>query len=249
MIERDWRFFKKCLDSLTTDVYVQPPDPGHTEWALEALDMVRTTAYVDREIEGQQVLDVGCGWGFMAEPFEYWGFEWNGVTIGDDFKQAQQHLSRAGKDPTKVIEADMSFLPYPEPCFDLIFARHVLEHSPFPVITLMEWRRVTKENGWLCLVAPAPHWWKYGGMNHYSLVPQEALEFWLKRSGWKPIHYFTFDNRNPSFLKHLEVYQSAISGLTIPGDIAESGKKILDRYPPGPVEYRIICQRSEEVVT
>ena len=41
--------------------------------------------------------------------------------------------------------ADYNFLEYPDNSFDLVFSRHSLEHSPFPVLTLMEWYRVARD--------------------------------------------------------------------------------------------------------
>lgn len=140
----------------------------------------------------------------------------------------------------------MTFLPFDDNEFDLIFARHVLEHSPFPIITLMEWHRVAKKKGWMCLVAPAPHYWLSGGRNHYSIVPLKNLEWWLRRSGWEPVHYLAFDNRMRSFLKHLEVLPPDLRKKSR-DEILLEGKEIIGRYPEGPVEYRIICRSGEEV--
>lgn len=246
-IERDYTFFKECVENLTGDVYAQPPDEGHKEWAKEALDWIMTTIYVDTGAVGQRVLDVGCGQAFMAPLFARHGFFWEGVTIGDDYKAARAFLSGQNMNPDLVKEADMTFLPFENNVYDLIFARHVLEHSPFPVITLMEWHRVAKRKGWLCLVAPAPHWWLYGGRNHYSIVPKENLVWWLRRSGWEPVHYLPFDNRMRSFLKHLTVIPPHIRKMSR-DKIIDQASEIVERYPEGPVEYRIICRATEEQI-
>ena len=228
---RDYFAFNKFVVRLTGDVYGQPTDPGHTAWALHAFDWIRTTIYAEKEMVGQ-VLDVGCGEAFMCLPFEAIGMNWTGVTIGKDFERAKVVLEELKFDPAKVEEADMTFLPFNDNTFDLVFARHVLEHSPFPIITLMEWRRVTKPGGHLCLVSPAPHWWGVRGKNHYAVVPKQNLEWWLMRSGWHVQHEFNFHNRDPLFLKHLEVYQA-------------TGEKALGAYPVGDVEFRFICERGE----
>jgi ubiquinone/menaquinone biosynthesis C-methylase UbiE len=243
--DRSYKFFDQCVEELTQDVYAQPPDNGHTDWALETLDWLRTAIYDEKSIEGERVLDIGCGWGFMANPFMLHGFDWHGITIGADFNHARRWLKRSGLDPKRVTNQDMTFLSFGNQEFDLLFARHVLEHSPFPIITLMEWRRITKVGGYLCLVMPAPHWWQYGGRNHYSIVPQKAVRFWLGRAGWRPTHYFEFSNRETSFLKHLEVLNKGLAVVS-PEEREATKKLILESYPEGPVEYRFICQRSEE---
>lgn len=262
---RDYTFFDKCAHNLSQDVYPQPPDPGHTDWALHSLEWIKSTIYADKREEYEEdgiamvrveetvvsgkVLDVGCGWGFLAKPFETMGLNWTGVTIGEDVVGARGKLIEDGLSPEKVIESDMTFLPWAGPEFDLIYARHVLEHSPYPIITLMEWHRVTKDDGHLCLVAPAPHYWQYRGKNHYSIVPKPLLKWWLERAGWYIVHEFDFMNRDPLFLKHLEVYQSAVKHARGGEDYKMAlGQGVLESYPEGPVEFRFICRKAKEVL-
>jgi len=243
---RDYTRFDERLDRLNRDVYAQPPDGGHTAWAEAALAWLLEKVYPGMGRPVGRVLDVGCGQGFMCERFEQAGLGWTGVAIGEDVLRAQSHLAETGRSTDKVQEADMSFLPFEGASFDLVFARHVLEHSPFPILTLMEWRRMVQFGGWLCLIAPAPHYWKYRGRNHYSVAPKELLKWWLMRGGWNPIHEVTFDNRDPLFLKHLEVYQNAIAGGRDPGN--EKVEKVLAPYPPGPVEFRFLCRAEAEIL-
>jgi SAM-dependent methyltransferase len=238
---RDYTHFDQWVDDLTDDVYAQPPDPGHTAWALHALEWLKSTIYLDEPPRGK-VLDVGCGQAFLARPFQQMGLEWQGVAIGEDVSFAKAKLAEFNMDEGKVQEADMTFLPFEDEEFDLIFARHVLEHSPFPIITLMEWNRVTRLGGHLCLVAPAPHYWKYHGRNHYSIVPMPLLKWWCERSGWEQVHEFAFDSRDPLFLKHLGVYQDALAGAR---STSHEATKVLEQYPQGPVEFRFIRRKGE----
>lgn len=240
---RDYSRFDERAKRLTGDIYAQPPDPGHTAWAVDAMGWALAQIFAERAVTGA-VLDVGCGQGFMCEPFERAGLDWTGVAIGADVEFARAKLAALGLDQGKVREADMTFLPFEDKEFDLIFARHVLEHSPFPIITLMEWRRVVGDGGHLCLVVPAPHWWGYRGRNHYSIVPLALLKWWCMRAGWAVLHEQTFDSRAPLFLEHLEVYQAALKhGRPFP-----TGAQALENYPQGPVEYRLICRAAEEIV-
>jgi ubiquinone/menaquinone biosynthesis C-methylase UbiE len=265
---RDYTFFDKCAQRLSQDVYPQPPDPGHTAWALHSLDWIETTVFADKmekvvdEETGEEhlvvkekiepsgkVLDVGCGWGFLSRPFEAMGMDWTGVTIGADVAGARSKLQEYGLSPEKVIECEMTFLPWEKPEFDLVYARHVLEHSPYPIITLMEWRRVTKPGGYICLIAPAPQYWLYRGRNHYSIVPKPLLKWWLERAGWHLVHEFAFTSRDPLFLKHLEVYQTAIKDAKGGPDYKKAmGEDVLMSYPEGPVEFRFICRKAKEVL-
>lgn len=244
---RDYTFFDERVNDLTGDVYTQPPDPGHTAWALHALEWIKSTIYMSEvpRRNRRKVLDVGCGQAFMAQPFERAGLEWSGVAIGEDVVFARAKLAEFGLDQNKVQEADMTFLPFEDKEFDLIFARHVLEHSPFPIITLMEWHRIAADGGHLCLVAPAPHYWKDRGRNHYSIVPMPLLKWWCQRAGWEPVHEFAFTNRDPLFLKHLGVYQDKLAGGRTD---SHEATKVLEQYPQGPVEFRLLCRKAEPVI-
>jgi len=219
--------FKKYLAKLREDVYEQPPDPGHTSWAIDALK--------ERLPENiQTVLDMGCGQGFMKPFFERGGLVWEGVTLGEDYRVCKE-LGMT------VHEADVSFLPFANNSYDLIFARHILEHSPCPIPTLMEWKRVSRK--YLILVSPAPDYWSYRGQNHYSVAPKEQLEWWLERSGWKCIRKSVFDNHNKLFLKP---WRRELAKL---GHI--KGVKVMTHMPEErlDVEYRFLCETGEEVRT
>ena len=97
------------------------------------------------------------------------------VIDGQDFEKAKK-LGR------HVLEEDFHFLPDGDEAFDLIFARHALEHSPMPILALMEWHRVAKK--YLILVLPKPKFWLFLGRNHYSVVTDSQAKFLLHRSGW-----------------------------------------------------------------
>ena len=63
-----------------------------------------------------------------------------------------------------------------------MFARHALEHSPFPILSLMEWHRVSKQH--LVIVNPNPDYWGWAGRNHYAVANLTQLKFYLERAGW-----------------------------------------------------------------
>lgn len=155
------------------DVYPQPEDKGHTSLAQEVIDF-----WMSRLADCHSVLDVGCGTGFCQSMFEKHNVHYEGIALGKDFIVAQELGRNVGK-------MDFSFLDYPDKSFDLIFSRHSFEHSPMPLLTLMEWARVSKN--WLGLVVPAPEHYTFEGINHYSVMTMEQLDVMLTRAGWKPI--------------------------------------------------------------
>jgi SAM-dependent methyltransferase len=126
----------------------------------------------------KSILDVGCGQGQAFPILRQYAKRVEGVTLGTDVDICLDK----GLD---VKLADMSFLPYPEGDFDLIFARHVLEHSPAPLLSLMEWRRVSRQ--WLMLIMPDPVHYGYVGKNHYYVLAREQMDNLLGQAGWQAI--------------------------------------------------------------
>jgi len=168
--KRDYIFIDRYLDELMQDIYPQPVDNEHTKLAKEVIDN-----WIP-ESGNKSVLDVGCGEGFCQPFFEEYGMEYTGYAMGVDVKKAKE-LGRS------VYEEDMHFLPDNERSYDLIFARHVLEHSPMPILALMEWYRVARNT--LIVVLPKPKFWLFLGRNHYSVSTLSQARFLLDRSGWK----------------------------------------------------------------
>lgn len=168
---RNYEHIDGYLNKLYGDIYEQPEDEGHTRLAQNVIDY-----WMSRLTTCRSVLDVGAGQGMCQSMFEKWQVEYEGIAIGEDVVKAQG-MGR------NVKRMDFSFLEYPENAFDLIFARHSLEHSPMAVVTLMEWARVAKN--WLGIVLPAPEWYTYTGRNHYSVMNMEQTKHLLDTAGWK----------------------------------------------------------------
>jgi len=215
---RDYHHFDAYLDALDTDIYSQPPDAGHTLWASQAIKWLAEIV----EDRGT-VLDVGCGQGFCKNLFERAGWGWQGVTRGEDFTVAKEN-------DRPVYDMDMTFLGFEDQTFDMIFARHVLEHSPFPLLTLMEWHRVARKH--LMLVAPAPEHWGTRGLNHYMVLQKSHIEWLLERSGWRVIARDDFTNKHGAYI------------MTLKREDIETAKQTDEVV----VEHRFVCERSEPVV-
>jgi Methyltransferase domain len=184
---RNYEHIDGYLNRLYSDIYEQPEDVGHTRLALKVVDH-----WMSRMTTCHSVIDLGAGQGMCQSMFERWDVKYEGIALGEDVVKAQA-LGR------NVKRMDFSFLEYPDNSFDLGFARHSLEHSPMPVITLMEWARVAKN--WLGIILPAPEWYTYTGKNHYSVMNMEQVRQLLDIAGWKvlweDIHYESFDLEKP----------------------------------------------------
>jgi SAM-dependent methyltransferase len=213
---RDYTLFDKYISILQQDVYPQPVDKGHLTWAKSSLKLVPDDV--------DTVLDVGCGEGFLKDYFEERKIVWSGITIGDD-----DYTKGREKGRDWLYKKDFTFTDYPHDMFDLVYARHALEHSPFPIITLMEWHRIAIE--YLLLVAPAPEYWKYAGANHYSVANEDQLWWWLARAGWEIEERDYLRTDDAEFLEFYLPEEKDRSKAVYPG-------------APALVEYRYLCRKG-----
>ena len=132
-----------------------------------------------------KILDMGCGPGYFLDEMKKLGYtDLLGITVSPNDKQSCEEKGH------KVAAYDFSFLPqsegYYDESVDFIFLRHTLEHSPYPIFTLMEYNRVLKQGGKIYIEVPAPdcerkHEWN---LNHYSILGPNQLAALLIRSGF-----------------------------------------------------------------
>ena len=193
---RDYSRIDGYINKLYGDIYPQPEDDGHRGLGLRVIDH-----WMSRMTTCHSVLDVGCGEGFCQPLFEKWNVEYEGIALGEDVMAAQEK----GRN---VKRMDFSFLNYPDNFFDLIFSRHSLEHSPMPLLTLMEWERVSAN--WLGLVVPAPEWYGFTGRNHYSVMNFDQWKNILGVAGWNimwsEVDSIVFNPDQPEALKPHEYW-------------------------------------------
>jgi SAM-dependent methyltransferase len=210
---RDYTRFDEYLNRLAEDIYPQPPDLAHTAWTVDFITWLKDTGQIH---PGMSFLDIGCGQAIARSAVSnILQCAWSGVTLGEDWEEI--------KDISNTYQADMSFLPFEDSSFDIVYARHALEHSPFPFPTLMEWHRVSKK--WLALVMPAPEFWGFRGKNHYSVMTLPHLYWALARSGWTPIAEQEFKQNNSRWKEF-------------------NPEAEIDPRHPLPVEYRLLCMKG-----
>ncbi|MCY4336495.1 MAG: class I SAM-dependent methyltransferase [Litoreibacter sp.] len=100
--------------------------------------------------EGLRVLDAGIGTGAMSLAFRTVlnrPFALQGIDISNAMlHQAKARLSHDDID-LSLRRADLSRLPFPDACFDVVLAAHVIEHMPDPTRAFAEIYRVLKPGG------------------------------------------------------------------------------------------------------
>jgi len=154
-----------------------------------------------------KILDLGAGPGYFLDEMKNRGYtDLTGVGLspGDN---------KLARDKGHTIkEYDLSFLPqkdgYYDESVDFIFLRHALEHSPYPIFSLMEYNRILKQGGKIYIEVPQPncerkHEWN---LNHYSVFGAEQLAALLQRTGFAidSFHDFVFDITMPADLQNLD---------------------------------------------
>ena len=107
----------------------------------------------------------------------------------------------------KTAGYDLSFLPqkdgYHDESVDFILLRHALEHSPYPIFSLMEYNRILKQGSRIYIEVPAPdndrkHEFN---LNHYSIFGSTQLVALLQRTGFQIEQFnnleFDLQQQNP----------------------------------------------------
>lgn len=166
-------------------------DEGESGFHKEITNKV-VTSYIDplNLPKDSHILDLGCGPGYFLDEMKSRGYtNLVGVTLSDnDIKLCES------KGHT-IKQYDLSFLPqkdgYHDESVDLIFLRHALEHSPFPIFTLIEYNRILKQGGLLYIEVPAPDCDRQHefNLNHYSIMGQNQLVALLHRTGFKVLKF------------------------------------------------------------
>jgi SAM-dependent methyltransferase len=161
---------------INEDLYPEYPDAGHRRVTQDVLKIIDARW----GLRGKHVLDVGCGQGVALEMLGQYGARAKGLTFGQDFAECR----RKGLD---VYQMDMSFLEFPDETFDLIWARHSLEHSLFPYFTLHVLFCALKRGGLLYAEVPAPdtsanH---QQNRNHYSCLTRSSWISLFNRVGFE----------------------------------------------------------------
>jgi SAM-dependent methyltransferase len=152
-----------------------------------------TETYIDplQLPKDAHILDLGCGPGYFLDEMKERGYtNLVGVTLSQD------DIELCEKKGHTIKQYDLSFLPqtdgYYDESVDFIFLRHALEHSPYPIFSLMEYNRVLKQGSKIYIEVPAPDCDRKHelNLNHYSILGHNQLAALLIRTG------FTIDKFN-----------------------------------------------------
>jgi SAM-dependent methyltransferase len=174
------KFYNEWL--YTAHIY----DEGDSQFHKDLTTQVVQT-YIDplNLPKDSKILDLGCGPGYFLDEMKSRGYtDLTGVTLspGDiELCQSKGHT---------VKTYDLSFIPqkdgYYDESVDFIFLRHALEHSPYPIFSLMEYNRILKQGGKIYIEVPQPDCDRKHefNLNHYSILGSTQLAALLQRTGF-----------------------------------------------------------------
>lgn len=173
---RDYTRLDRFLDHLAGDIYPEPPSELHSSLTRSAIAELVAGNRITR---ADRVLDIGCGQGLALEQFRDHGIAAVGIALGPDIEACRAK----GLD---VRPMDQSFLDFADASFDVLWCRHVLEHSVAPFFTLSEYRRVIRAGGLAYVEVPAPDTAAHHerNPNHYSVLPHSLWAQLFARAGF-----------------------------------------------------------------
>ena len=155
---------------MSRDVYDEPKSDHHDRNAREAV------IEFCKDLPLNSAVELGCGAAPALDALREIGVEETlGVTLGHE---APSH---------KVLRKDMHFTQLKNDSYDIVVARHALEHSYMPLIMLMEMHRISKQ--YALVVVPQPTQLMIEWKNHYSVLTDPMWRQLFKLAGWEVVKY------------------------------------------------------------
>jgi len=174
ILDKIWAYRELCL----SHVYSEPDTNMHMMVMSHVIPRFVEKHSID---DSKKILDIGCGQGYGMLKFAELGCtNISGLTLSKEDADAARER---GFD---VVEEDMSFQSTDDATYDVLFARHSLEHSPYPLLTLLEFYRILKPGGIVYVEMPSPQCTRlleeYD--NHYAIMGPRQWQALMTRAGF-----------------------------------------------------------------
>jgi len=145
--------------------------------------------------QAKDLLDVGCSAGYVLEAGKRLGLTSSGMDVSSfaiNLVMERGFTAKVGR---------LEDMPFEDMSFDIVTAKHTIEHAEEPLNALTECRRVLRPNGVLLIVVPDAAYWKtYAaprsgryfvpsqlGWQHHVYYTAKALRLALDRSGFEVV--------------------------------------------------------------
>lgn len=196
----------------TAHIYDEGPSEFHQQLTEQTVK-----DYVDplNLPKDAKILDMGCGPGYFLDEMKKRGYtDLVGITL------SHGDIEECKKKGHAVKQYDFSFIPqkdgYYDESVDFIFCRQSLEHSPYPIFTLMEYNRILKHNGKMYIEMPSPDTDRQHetNLNHYSILGHNMLGALITRAGFRIDTFNTLEF-------DISIKESPDSDVLLPGTMKE----------------------------
>jgi 2-polyprenyl-3-methyl-5-hydroxy-6-metoxy-1,4-benzoquinol methylase len=135
-----------------------------------------------------RLLDIGCGGGKFLLSMQHLGWQAEGV----EFNQSAVETCR--NSGLRVFQGEIKAAAFPDNSFDVITARHVIEHIPNPRGFIAEIYRILKPGGLMVLMTPnsqalgrgwfGTNWYANDAPRHLILFAPENLHLLASSEGF-----------------------------------------------------------------
>lgn len=129
-----------------------------------------------------RILDIGCGQGVFIREANKRGYcRVTGITA------SKEDFDMCCLSGHQVLWSDFSDITMTDETADFIWCRHALEHSPYPLFTLLEFNRLLSPNGKIYIEVPAPGCDRVheNNPNHYSILGPQMWASLLNKTGFE----------------------------------------------------------------
>ena len=121
----------------------------------DTFDLERLDLIASRVGSGENVLEVDCGPGVLADRMRQRGAQ----VTGTDLSIVAVQRAQAKGIPAQQVDVDTSSLPFDDASFDTVVSNSMMEHRFFPERTLDECVRVLRPGGKFIVCLPnMAHW-------------------------------------------------------------------------------------------
>lgn len=191
------------------------------------------TRIIKRLVEGNLILDAGCGDGIHLKELSRIG-----NVFGIDL--STERLKRAGGN---VVCADVYFIPFRDKTFEAVYSSEVLEHLEDPQRAVKEMERVLKNKGIVVISVP------------YREKIEKVVCTHCKKSFYLHGHLNSFDEVTTKGLSNMGIEKEikAISKIVfnsfsdgIPGSLKYALDKIATFFVPNSARYLFVKFRKGE---
>ena len=187
--------FEEYSRKALSTVYSEPETQFHNTLIPKVVEQFFVPLNLDKEA---CILDIGCGQGKFMDIVKEKGYNnVTGVTL------SLEDLAACGEKRHTTLKCEMSDIWIKDSTVDLIWCRHCLEHSVYPLFTLYEFHRLLKDGGQVYVEVPAPDCDRKHEFNpnHYSVMGAQMWGALFQKAG------FTITQANE---QNLELFDNGV---------------------------------------